>query len=110
MKENVYIVIGILVIIVAAYIILKVILSKNLTKTEVIEYVFDAILWAEENILIKNSGKEKLSYVCGKLNAFLPNFLQPVLTAKVLEEFVNEIFLITKEEFKELKEEEYGAL
>ncbi len=102
-------IIGILaVIVLIAYIILRVILNKTFTKTEVIEFVFDAILWAEENIVGTNMGKEKLSYVCGKLNSYLPVYLQPIITAKKLEEFANEIFNIMKEELAELKEAEYG--
>ncbi len=101
---------AIIAVITLSYIILKVILDKTFTKTEVIEFVFDAILWAEENIIGANIGKERLSYVMGKLNGYLPKYLQPIITVKVLEDFINEIFRIMKEEFEELRGEENGNL
>ncbi len=100
----------IVLILIAVYIVFRFILDKQLTKTQVIEFVFDCIIFAEENIIGTKMGKEKLSYVCGKLNSFLPSFLQPIITSKILEDFVNEIFTIMKEELKEIKEEENGEV
>ncbi len=104
------IILVIVLVLAAVYIIFRLILDKQLTRTQVIEFVFDCILFAEENIVGTKLGKEKLSYVCGKLNSFLPKFLQPIITAKILEDFVNEIFMIMKQELQEVKEEEDGKV
>lgn len=47
---------------------------------------------AEELIVGDGKGKERLKYVCGAINAMLPIYLQPVVTAERLEKFVNLLF------------------